>query len=109
MCRFNTFTYLTYVDILVEYNFKVHVFKEQNILHNVEDPRIGDNDLMYPDIKEPEVGEGDFGNYMLTDDVYPPIHVVPEYEHIRYGLCNLMVRALILHLVQVYYSLHLMA
>ena len=47
-------------------------------LHNVEDPKIGDNDLMYPDIKEPEAEEGDLGNYMLTDNVDPPIPVVPE-------------------------------
>jgi hypothetical protein len=100
---------LTYVDIPVEDNFKIRVFREQKMLHNVEDPRIGDNDLMYPGIKEPKAEEGDLGNYMLTDDVDPPIHVVPEYEPHRYGLCNLMVRVLILHLVQVFYSLHLMA
>jgi hypothetical protein len=50
------------------------------MLHNVEDPKIGDSDLMYPDIKEPEAEEGDIGNYMLTDDVDSPIPVVPEYE-----------------------------
>jgi hypothetical protein len=33
---------LIYVDILVEDNFKVRVFREQKMLHNVEDPRIGD-------------------------------------------------------------------
>ena len=71
---------LTYVDIHVEDNFKIRVFREQKMLHNVEDPRIGDNDPMYPGIKEPEVEEGDLGSYMLTDDVDPPIPVVPEYE-----------------------------
>jgi len=37
---------LTYVDIPVEDNFKIRVFREQKMLHNVEDPRIGDNDPM---------------------------------------------------------------
>jgi hypothetical protein len=71
---------LTYVDIPVEDNFKIRVFREQKMLHNVEDPRIGDNDPMFPGIKEPEAEEGDLGDYMLTNDVDPPIHVVPKYE-----------------------------
>jgi hypothetical protein len=34
---------------------------------------------MYPSTKEPEDEEGDLGNYMLTDDVDPPIPDVSEY------------------------------
>jgi hypothetical protein len=45
---------LTYVDISVKENIKICVFRKQKMLHNVEDPKIGDNDLMYPDIKEPK-------------------------------------------------------
>ena len=45
---------LTYVDIPVKDNIKIRVFREQKMLHNVENPKIGDNDLMYPDIKEPK-------------------------------------------------------
>jgi hypothetical protein len=69
---------LTYADILVKDNIKVRVFREQKMFHNVEDPKIGDNDLMYLDIKEPKAEEGDLGNYMLTNDVDPPIPNVPE-------------------------------
>jgi hypothetical protein len=71
---------LTYVDIPVKDNIKICVLREQKMLHNVEDPKVEDNDLMYPDIKEPEAEEGDLGNCMLMDDVDPPIPVVPEYE-----------------------------
>ena len=71
---------LTYVDIPVKDNIKIRVFREQKMLHNVEDPKIGDHDLMYPDIKEPKAKARDLGNYMLTDDVDPPIPTIPEYE-----------------------------
>jgi hypothetical protein len=90
---------LTYVDIPVKDNIKIRVFREQKMLHNVENPKIGDNDLMYPDIKEPEAEVGDLGNYMLTDNVDPLFLLFQNTSPIKYGLCSLMVLVLTLQLV----------
>jgi hypothetical protein len=50
------------------------------MLHNVEDPRIKDNNYLYLDIRDPYVQETDLGAYMLSEVSKVPMPFVPESE-----------------------------
>jgi hypothetical protein len=71
---------LSYVDIPISRVEKVRLFREQKMLHNVEDPRVRENDYLYPNIRDPEAQEPDLGTYMLSKVLETPIPFVPESE-----------------------------
>jgi hypothetical protein len=48
---------LSYADIPISQVEKVRLYMEHKMLHNVEDPRIRDNDYLYPNLKDPNAQE----------------------------------------------------
>jgi hypothetical protein len=48
-------------DIPISQVEKVRLYREHKMLHNVEDPRVRDNDYLYPDIKDPDAQETEYG------------------------------------------------
>jgi hypothetical protein len=71
---------LSYANIPISRVEKVRLYREHKMLHNVEDPRVRDNDYLYPDIRDPEVQETDLGVYMLSEVPEKPMPFVPESE-----------------------------
>jgi hypothetical protein len=71
---------LSYADIPISQVEKVRLYREHKMLHNVEDPRVRDNDYLYPDIKDPDAQETDLGAYMLSEVPETPMPFVPESE-----------------------------
>jgi hypothetical protein len=57
---------LSYVDTPISWVEKVRIFRERKMLHNVEDPRVRDNDILYPNIRDLEAQETNLGAYMLS-------------------------------------------
>jgi ribonuclease HI len=71
---------LSYADIPTSQVEKVRLYREHEMLHNVEDPRVRDNDYLYLDIKDPEAQETDMGAYMLSEILEVSMPFVPESE-----------------------------
>jgi hypothetical protein len=62
----------SYADISITLRHKVRLFREQKMLHHVEDPQQLDNEPLYPEVVEPELGA-----YVVTDDQEEPVISLP--------------------------------
>jgi hypothetical protein len=69
---------LSYANIPISQVEKLRLYRDQKILHNVEDPRVRDNDYLYPDIKDPKAQETDAGAYMLSEIPELSMPFVPD-------------------------------
>jgi hypothetical protein len=71
---------LSYVDIPISQVEKVRLYREHKVLHNVEDPRVRDNDYLYSDLKDLDAQETDMGACMLSEVLEVSMPFVPEHE-----------------------------
>ena len=53
----------SYANILINLRYKVRLFWEHKTLHHVEDPQQLDNEPLYPQVVDPELG-----TYVVMDD-----------------------------------------